>query len=297
MFCAFWPGFCAVCGPFFSWLTGWAFPRRQRRSRRSGSHGTARFATWREILWNGALFGHGPVLGKGVFGSLLRFTRDGPVMVFAANGAGKGLGVVVPTLLDYPGSMLVTDPKGENYAVTHRRRANFGTVRMLNPSDLARSERFNPLDIIRVGTDFEADDAGVLARYMVRPDAGEAHWDDKAVSLLTALILHTLAEPPETRTLAHVRSLSIGGSHTVRDTLMEIATASRSLKAAEIASGFLGALRRTPTRGQASSRVSSRTCRRQQRSGRQAPRWPTVQPFELLARGAGDRRHHRLPLR
>lgn len=49
---------------------------------------------------------------------------------------------------------------------------------------------------------------------MIKPDAREAHWDDKATSLLTALILHTLRAPPELRNLAHVRRLSVGGAET-----------------------------------------------------------------------------------
>lgn len=220
---------------------------RDQRARRNGVHGSARFATAWEQWWGGILSGSGPVVGKGPWGRVIRFTRDGLVMVFAATGAGKGLGVVVPTLLDYPGSILVTDPKGENYAITHQHRRQLGQVRMLNPTDLARSDRFNPLDMVRKDTDLEADDAKALARLMVKPDAREAHWDDKAVSLLTALILHTLRQPEETRTLAHVRSLSVGGPETFRATLQEIAETSPSMLAAEIASGFLSQIPQEPT--------------------------------------------------
>ncbi len=80
------------------------------------------------------------MIGKGMFGRLIRFNRDGIVQVFARNGAGKGLGIVVPTLLDYPGSMLVTDVKGENYALTAAWRARKGQrVIKLDPFDLAHS--------------------------------------------------------------------------------------------------------------------------------------------------------------
>ena len=144
------------------------------------------------------------------------------------------------TLLDYPGSILVTDPKGENFAITRRHRASLGPVYMLNPTDLVSSARFNPIDMVRAGTLLEADDARALARLMVKPDAREAHWDDKTASLLTALILHTLQQPEVTRNLSHVRTLSIGGPETFRETLEEIAFTSRSAHAAEIASGFLG---------------------------------------------------------
>lgn len=214
--------------------------RRDRSARKGGVHGTARFAYRWELLFGGVLTGKGPVLGRGPWGRLIRFTHDGLVWVFAATGAGKGVGIVIPTLLDYPGSILVTDPKGENYAITRRRRGKFGKVRMLSPTDLANSARYNPLDMIRVGSDLEADDAKALARLMIKPDAREAHWDDKAADLLTALILHTLSEPPEMRTLAHVRTLSVGGPATFRETLIEIANNSNSTLAAETASGFLG---------------------------------------------------------
>ncbi|KAA0069967.1 type IV secretory system conjugative DNA transfer family protein [Tardiphaga sp. P9-11] len=213
--------------------------RVSRTARPNGAHGTARFATFLELIWRKALSGAGPVIGKTSWDRLVRFTKDGIVMVFAATGAGKGLGVVIPTLLDYPGSILVTDPKGENYAVTHRHRGRVGKVRMLNPTDLSRSERFNPMDMIRIGTSLETDDATALAKLMVRPDAREAHWDDKAISLLTALILHVLHEPPETRTLSSVRSISVGAPETFFETLSEISQTSRSLHAAEIAAGFL----------------------------------------------------------
>lgn len=220
---------------------------RDRRARRNGVHGTSRFATTWELVKGGVLTGSGPLIAKGPWGRLIRFNRDGLVMVFAATGSGKGLGIVIPTLLDYPGSILVTDPKGENYAITRRRRQAFGKVRMLNPSDLAASDRFNPMDMIRRGTELESDDAKALARLMLKPDAREAHWDDKAVSLLTALILHTLSEPEETQTLAHVRALSVGGPETFRATLQEIAYGSTSRIAAEIASGFLSQIPEQPS--------------------------------------------------
>jgi len=212
---------------------------KRKPARKGASHGSARWATCWEQLRHGALTGEGVILGKGAFGRLLRFSSDGMIMVFAAMGAGKGLGIVIPALLAYTGSMLVTDPKGENYDITHRKRREYGKVRMLNPADLAHSDRYNPMDIIRRGTPMEADDAASLAALMVKPDARESHWDDKAISLLKALILHTLSEPAPSRTLANVRRLSIGSPELFKATLTEIADESPSLAAREIAAGFL----------------------------------------------------------
>lgn len=221
------------------WMLRLLFRVAYRRRRKGGSHGSARWATRWEQLRHGAITGEGVILGRGAFGRLLRFSSDGMVMVFASMGSGKGLGVVIPSLLTYRGSMVVTDPKGENYDITRRRRSSFGKVRMLNPTDLEQSDRLNPMDIIRVGTPNEADDAAALASLMIKPDAREAHWDDKAASMLKALILHTLHEPETSRTLAAVRRLSVGTPHVFLATLEEITDNSPSLAAREIAAGFL----------------------------------------------------------
>lgn len=221
-----------VCGGMQSAMAG-------RDARKRGTHGTARWAHRWEQWWHGTLTGHGVVLGRGAFRRILRFPTDGMVMVFAAMGAGKGLGVVIPTLLSYPGSMVVTDPKGENYAITRRRRTAFGKVRMLNPTDLVHSDRLNPFDMIRRGSLTEVDDAAALAALMIKPDGRESHWDDKAASILKALILHTLQEPPASRTLATVRRLSSGMRESFIATLEEIAANSPSLAAREIAAGAL----------------------------------------------------------
>jgi type IV secretion system protein VirD4 len=214
-------------------LGGWL--RRRRKA-----HGSARWARRWEQWWYRAIRGDGVPLGRGAFRRLLRFSSDGMVMVFAAMGAGKGLGVVIPSLLSYRGSMVVTDPKGENYAITRRRRAAFGKVWMLNPTDLAHSERFNPLDMVRLGAPQEADDAEALARLLVVPDAHESHWDDKAASLIKGLILHILHhEPPASRTLASVRRLSAGQRETFIAQLTDIAGNSPSPAAREIIGGVL----------------------------------------------------------
>ncbi|MGY5780295.1 type IV secretory system conjugative DNA transfer family protein [Rhizobium sp. LEGMi135b] len=221
------------------WILRLLFRASRQRRRKGGSHGSSRWATRWEQLRRGAITGEGVILGRGAFRRFLRFSSDGMVMVFASMGSGKGLGVVIPSLLTYRGSMVVTDPKGENYDIARRRRSAFGKVRMLNPTNLEHSDRYNPIDIIRVGTPNEADDAAALAALMIKPDAREAHWDDKASSMLKALILHTLQEPAESRTLAAVRRLSVGTPHVFLATLETIAHESPSLAAREIAAGFL----------------------------------------------------------
>src|ERR1700684_2772047 len=48
----------------------------------------------------------------------IRYTGDGHLVTFAPTGAGKGAGVIIPNLLHYNGSIIVVDPKGENFVVT-----------------------------------------------------------------------------------------------------------------------------------------------------------------------------------
>ena len=218
----------------------WLWRKIALHRRRRKAQGTARWAYRWEQWWYRAIRGEGVLLGRGAFGRLLRFSSDGMVMVFAAMGAGKGLGVVIPSLLTYRGSMVVTDPKGENYAITRRRRAAMGKVWMLNPTDLAHSERFNPLDMVRVGTPQEADDAEALARLMVVPDARESHWDNKATSLIKGLILHVLRhEPAPSRTLGTVRRMTAEPRETFLANLNHMAGHSPSPAAREIFGGIL----------------------------------------------------------
>jgi type IV secretion system protein VirD4 len=212
--------------------------------RAQGALGTARWASSFEKFFAGITRGVGPVIGKTALGRLIRFNRDGIVQVYASTGSGKGLGIVIPTLLDYPGSIVVTDVKGENYGISARYRAKIGRVVMLNPSDLAHSARFNPMDMIRVGTDQEGDDARALASLMIlRDPKDQQHWADKSNSLLTALILHALHDrDPVNRTLAHVRKLSVGDMELLQERVRDIATHSHSPQAQSAALAFMGTM-------------------------------------------------------
>ncbi|WP_193775988.1 type IV secretory system conjugative DNA transfer family protein, partial [Pseudovibrio sp. Ad14] len=116
-------------------------------------HGSARFAEKDEIQKMGLLRGKGVVVGgledklKGT--TMLR--HDGPehVLAFAPTRSGKGIGVVVPTLLTWPGSTIVLDIKGENYAKTSGWRASQGqNVFYFEPSAKEGSARYNPLQEI-----------------------------------------------------------------------------------------------------------------------------------------------------
>jgi type IV secretion system protein VirD4 len=64
------------------------------------------------------------------------------MLTCAPTGAGKGIGAVIPNLLDYPGSAFVLDFKGETYAATARARRAMGqTIALVDPFRITGAER------------------------------------------------------------------------------------------------------------------------------------------------------------
>jgi type IV secretion system protein VirD4 len=144
--------------------------------------------------------------------TVLRYAGDGHLITVAPTRTGKGVSAVIPNLLHYPGSVVVTDPKGENYSVTARRRRALGSaVHALDPFGVVGgTAAYNPLDLIDASAAEANDDAWMLADMLVVTDVranDEAFWTEEARALLAGLILHTAASPrPELRTLTQMRS-------------------------------------------------------------------------------------------
>lgn len=210
---------------------------------RSTTFGSARWASLAEVALGGVWGGrHGIIVGR-LGGRFLRFRREGYAILFARTRTGKGAGVVVPNLLDYPGSVICTDPKGENFAITERARRERGPVFTLNAIEPELSDAFNPLDMIRIGTIHEADDAVELAKLLVIPDSSNGgHWDNRATNLLLCMILyvcHRYADVPELRNLAKVRGLVAMGWDGLQAVFKEAAMLG-PVSLREAATGFLG---------------------------------------------------------
>lgn len=125
-------------------------------------------------------------------------THDGPehILAFAPTRSGKGVGLVLPTLLSWPHSTLVHDIKGEAWALTAGyRKARGQKVLKFQPSALdGSSVRFNPLEEIRFKTMREVADAQNIAQMIVDPDGKgmDDHWAKTGHELLSAAILHIL---------------------------------------------------------------------------------------------------------
>ena len=84
------------------------------------------------------------------------YEGDSHLMTFAPTGSGKGRGMIIPTLLSYPGSVVVIDLKEENYTVTARQRRKMGhQVVVLDPFEkatrgLTPTDKFTPFDIFKL---------------------------------------------------------------------------------------------------------------------------------------------------
>ncbi|MFA7596901.1 MAG: type IV secretory system conjugative DNA transfer family protein [Novosphingobium sp.] len=175
------------------------------------THGSARFATKAETrplarAETGLLIGRDMKSRK-----LLRYDGPAHLLTIAPTRTGKGVGTIIPNLIDYPGPVICIDPKGENARITARQRGRFGPVHILDPFDLTGLPQaaFNPLDRIDPASLDAADDCMILADALVHDapgEAGEAHWNDEAKALIAGLILHIVCqEPPSRRTLATLR--------------------------------------------------------------------------------------------
>lgn len=179
---------------------------RARQSTAVTTYGSARWATPREAARAGLFRPQGVFLGR--LGR--RYLRhDGPehVMAFAPTRSGKGVGLVIPTLLGWTGSAVIHDIKGENWRLTAGWRSAFSNCLLFNPTD-PRSARYNPLLEVRKGPN-EVRDVQNIADILVDPEGAlerRNHWEKTSHALLVGVILHVLYAEPE-KTLARVARL------------------------------------------------------------------------------------------
>ena len=165
---------------------------RARQSGNATTHGSARWAMPNEVAAAGLTVGNGVFLGL----YDRRYLRhDGPehVLAFAPTRSGKGVGLVVPTLLSWPASAVIHDIKGENWQLTAGWRSQFSHCLLFNPTDPA-SAAYNPLLEVRRGT-HEVRDVQNIADILVDPEGAlerRNHWEKTSHALLVGAILHVL---------------------------------------------------------------------------------------------------------
>jgi type IV secretion system protein VirD4 len=155
---------------------------------------------------NGAPYGY--VEGRPYF-----LDTEKHILIQASTRSGKGVAVIIPRLLTYPGSAFVLDPKGENGRATGRRRAELNDkVHYLDPFGISGKpkSRFNPLS--RFTPENMEAESKALAAALVLADTRD-HWIAAGQQLLAALIMHVYSSPdiaPANKDLVTVRGYLLG---------------------------------------------------------------------------------------
>ena len=181
--------------------------RRQRPEKHEGVHGTAAFGSAVDAREAGLLASDGEP-NAGVYvgaltyadGSLQYLMHDGPEHVLGLGPlrSGKSNGMCVNTLLSWPASTIVYDTKGELFEKTAGWRAREARNVLLRwePAAQGNTVAWNPMDEVRLGTDFEFRDVATIMEMIADPQ-GEGlrgHWDPTAAAFLVGVGLHVAYE-------------------------------------------------------------------------------------------------------
>ena len=220
--------------PLLAWLAVLAMLYRLRSH--ADLHGRARFAGWFDLARSGLLgaSGDGIVLGtRG--GRLLRLAGQQSVLLAAPTRSGKGVGIVVPNLLDYRESAVVLDIKQENFALTSGWRRSIGhEVYLFNPFAAdRRSHRWNPLSYVADDPAMRVSDLQAIAA-MLYPDGDERDrfWVGQARNAFLAFALYLFeryghdtrhGQPSSPPTLGALLRLSAGDGSELRPALQRMA--------------------------------------------------------------------------
>jgi type IV secretion system protein VirD4 len=217
-------GFIAGAGGIAAFVVAVAMSVwRAREAKKVTTYGSARWAEAREIRKAGLLHPDGVLLGRWK-DAYLRHHGPEHVLCFAPTRSGKGVGLVVPTLLTWPGSAIVHDIKGENWGLTAGWRARFGRVLLFDPTN-TNSTAYNPLLEVRRG-EWEVRDVQNIADVLVDPEGAlekRNHWEKTSHSLLVGTILHVLYAEKD-KTLAGVANFLSDPKRPIETTLRAMMT-------------------------------------------------------------------------
>lgn len=168
--------------------------------------GDARFAKRSEIKRAGLFGESGIIVGK-LGNRYLTFDGQQHAIISAPTRSGKGVGVVIPNLLNWPDSVVVLDIKQENWGITSAfRRKHSQQCFLFNPaaSDY-RTHRYNPLAYISEDPNFRIDDVQKIANMLFPDQAGtDVIWTATPRSLFLGVVLYLIETPGKAVTLGQV---------------------------------------------------------------------------------------------
>lgn len=201
-------------------------------------HGEARFATPAEIRRAGLMARPRGARPPGILvgkhrGRFLSLPGQLSVMLSAPTRSGKGVGIVIPNLLNWPDSVVVIDIKGENYDITAGYRAAHGqAVYAFSPfDDEARSHRWNPLSTVRTSPLHRVSDLLGIGQVLFPNDGStaslESFFNDQARNLFLGLGLLLLESPELPRSIGEMLRQSSGKGRPLSDHLEDLIASRR----------------------------------------------------------------------
>ena len=184
-------GWIGFLPPILLWV-GSLFPLF--KPKKQAMHGDARFATASDLRKQNMLSPapNGILVGK-FKGDLVRLPGQQFVILAAPTRSGKGVGVVIPNLLDYQESVVVLDIKQENFDLTSGWRKSQGQeIYLFNPfAEDRRTHRWNPLSYVSKDPAFRVSDLMSIAS-MLYPDVSDDQkfWVSQARNAFMAFSLY-----------------------------------------------------------------------------------------------------------
>ncbi|MCC5942421.1 MAG: type IV secretory system conjugative DNA transfer family protein [Balneolaceae bacterium] len=194
-----------------------------------GTHGTA------EIQYGDHYMDDSPIGASGRLiigahlkkGKLLKYGGDRHLATMAPTGAGKGVGVIIPNLLNYPYSVITVDPKGENcnFTADHRERELGQQIICLDPfresiwGKKNGTHHFNPLDGISTNFQDAFDPCmDIVDIVFTKEMTGDPFWINRAKNLYLGFLIYVCTAPeynhpnhpnysPELRNLSTINHL------------------------------------------------------------------------------------------
>lgn len=137
-------------------------------------------------------YSDGVVCGRDTSGRELRSLGLEHMIAMAPTRSGKGVGLVIPTLLTWKGSAFVLDIKNENYTLTSKYREKIGQkIIRFAPTDI-KSDKYNPLAEIQLGTLYELDQVKEIVEALIVVNESDTFFGPTARDFLTAVILFVM---------------------------------------------------------------------------------------------------------
>jgi type IV secretion system protein VirD4 len=172
--------------------------------------GHAHLANAFEIQRAGLFSEAGIVLGK-AHGKSLRLPGFEGVLVVAPTGAGKTTAIAVPNLLEWPGSGVFNDLKGELYRLSaqHRQTKLNNACFLWAPADTRKqSARYNPFFYVSHNPDLRIRDLQLIAETLIPASRlGDGFWYQSSREIFLMLSLY-LFETQHMATLSEIHDLS-----------------------------------------------------------------------------------------